>query len=106
MATVAELNMSSTTKRRDARILLFAIVGLGALLRVWALNAKSFWLDEIASVVIARMPGNSFWHWLWTANLPENVISVLDMALWDLQGRAFGVPIHKLLGGCRDRTRP
>lgn len=46
-----------------------------------------------------------FWHWLWTANLPENLLSVVDMALWDLQGRAFGVPVHKLLGGCRDKAK-
>ena len=46
-----------------------------------------------------------FWHWMWVANLPENLISVVDMALWDLQGRLFGVPVHKLLGGCRDRVK-
>lgn len=46
-----------------------------------------------------------FWHWMWVANLPENLISVVDMALWDLQGRAFGVPVHKLLGGCRERVK-
>ena len=46
-----------------------------------------------------------FWHWMWVANLPEHMISVLDMALWDLQGRLFGVPVHKLLGGCRDRVK-
>jgi len=45
------------------------------------------------------------WHWLWVANLPENLVSVIDMALWDLQARVFGVPIHKLLGGCRDRVK-
>lgn len=45
------------------------------------------------------------WHWLWVANLPENLLSVIDMALWDLQARVFGVPIHKLLGGCRDRVK-
>ncbi len=38
---------------------------LGATLRLIALGPKSFWLDEIASVVIARMPGNSFWWWVW-----------------------------------------
>lgn len=46
-----------------------------------------------------------FWHWLWVANVEENLISVLDMALWDLQARIFGVPVHKLLGGCRDRVK-
>ena len=67
--TAARMNaaeMQLVAKRRDTRILLWGIVALGALLRLWALGAKSFWLDEIASVVIARMPGNSFWHWLWT----------------------------------------
>ena len=46
-----------------------------------------------------------FWHWMWAAKLPENLLSCLDLALWDLQGRALGVPIHKLLGGCRDRVK-
>ncbi len=46
-----------------------------------------------------------FWHWLWVANVEENLISVLDMALWDLQARVFGVPVYKLLGGCRDKVK-
>lgn len=46
-----------------------------------------------------------FWHWMWVANLPENLISVVDMALWDLQARHFGVPLYKLLGGCRDKVK-
>jgi uncharacterized membrane protein len=58
--------MRLVAQRRDTRLMLWGIVALGALLRLRALSAKSFWLDEIASVVIARMPGNSFWHWLWT----------------------------------------
>ncbi|MDP6360901.1 MAG: enolase C-terminal domain-like protein [Planctomycetota bacterium] len=46
-----------------------------------------------------------FWHWMWVANIEENLISVLDMVLWDLQARTFGVPVHKLLGGCRERVK-
>ena len=46
-----------------------------------------------------------FWQWLWVANTKEHVLSVIDMALWDLQGRLFGVPVHKLLGGCRHRVK-
>jgi len=46
-----------------------------------------------------------FWHWMWVANIEENFISVLDMVLWDLQARTFGVPIYKLLGGCRDKVK-
>jgi mannosyltransferase len=44
---------------------MWGIVALGAVLRLIALGYKSFWLDEIASVVIVRMPGNSFWSWVW-----------------------------------------
>jgi L-alanine-DL-glutamate epimerase-like enolase superfamily enzyme len=46
-----------------------------------------------------------FWHWMWAAKVPENLLSAIDMALWDLQGRALGVPIHKLLGGCRGKVK-
>ncbi|MBC7234804.1 MAG: enolase [Chloroflexi bacterium] len=46
-----------------------------------------------------------FWHWMWVSKVPENILSVIDMALWDLQARMFGVPIHKLLGGCRERVK-
>jgi len=35
-----------------------------------------------------------------------SAISGIDIALWDLAGKAYGVPIYKLLGGaCRDRVR-
>src|SRR5271165_11958 len=56
---------SGAAGQRDTALMLWIIVALGAALRLIALGAKSFWLDEIASVVIARMPGNSFWWWLW-----------------------------------------
>ena len=46
-----------------------------------------------------------FWHWMWVSKTPENLLSVIDMALWDLQARAFGVPVYKLLGGCRDKVK-
>ena len=70
--------------------------------------------DEIAvltgrlrSMLVGQNPFDreKFWHWMWVANLPENLISVVDVALWDLQARMFGVPVHKLLGGCRSRVK-
>ena len=30
---------------------------------------------------------------------------MLDMALWDVQARAPGLPLYKLLGGCRDKVK-
>ena len=46
-----------------------------------------------------------FWKWMWVANIPEYVVGVVDMALWDLAGRAAGLPVDKLLGGARDRVK-
>jgi L-alanine-DL-glutamate epimerase-like enolase superfamily enzyme len=62
---------------------------------------------RIKSLIIGEDPFDRerFWHWLWVANIEENLISVLDMALWDLQARHFGVPVYKLLGGCRDKVK-
>src|SRR5690606_24363912 len=31
-------------------------------------------------------------------------LSALDMAMWDIKGKAFGVPVSKLVGGYRDRA--
>ncbi|MGZ4690633.1 MAG: enolase C-terminal domain-like protein [Acidimicrobiia bacterium] len=45
------------------------------------------------------------WQQLWAAKLPENVSSVIDLALWDLAGRVTGMPVHKLLGSAREKVK-
>ena len=45
------------------------------------------------------------WKWMWVANIQENVASVIDNCLWDLAGRAHNAPVHKLMGGARDRVK-
>ncbi len=62
---------------------------------------------RIKSLLVGRDPFDreKFWHWMWVANIQENLLSAVDCALWDLQARAMGVPIHKLLGGCRDKVK-
>jgi len=45
------------------------------------------------------------WKWLWVANVPENVQSVIDNALWDLAGQAFKTPVYKVMGGSRDKVK-
>jgi len=62
---------------------------------------------RIKSLLVGHDPFDreKFWHWLWVANHQENLISVVDLALWDLQARVFNVPLYKLLGGCRDKVK-
>src|ERR1022692_3629197 len=45
------------------------------------------------------------WQQLWMSKFPENVVSVIDLPLWDLAGRVTGLPVHKLLGGARDKVK-
>ena len=40
-----------------------------------------------------------------TRSVELRAVSAIDMALWDLMGKALGQPIHQLLGGlCRDKA--
>ncbi|MEW9518586.1 enolase C-terminal domain-like protein [Streptomyces tubercidicus] len=46
------------------------------------------------------------WHRLWELDrieeLPIYVLGLVDVALWDLAGKAAGLPVHTLLGTYRD----
>ena len=65
-SSVASDHASTTgMQRTGGSRLLWEIVAVGAVLRLIALGHKSFWLDEIASVVVARTPSSWFWPWLW-----------------------------------------
>src|SRR5262249_413546 len=56
-------------------------------------------------VVTERMRQTMFW--LGRGGSVEHTISGLDIALWDLWGKALGQPVSKLLGGnYRDRIKP
>lgn len=37
------------------------------------------------------------------AGLEQRAAAAIDVALWDIKGKATGQPVHKLLGGFRDR---
>ncbi len=70
-------------------------------------DQRAMLLGRARSLLIGEDPFDreKFWHWMWVSKTPENILSVIDNALWDLQGRAFGVPVHKLLGGCRKKVK-
>ena len=64
-------------------------------------------LGRLRSLLVGQDPFDRemIWKWLWVANIKENVASVIDNALWDLAGRALGVPVYKLMGGARDKVK-
>jgi len=69
---------------------------------------RAFIEHRIKPLLVGQDPfyREQFWQWFYTMNLfPENATSAVDMALWDLAGRVAGLPIHKLLGGCRQKVK-
>ena len=40
-----------------------------------------------------------------TATVSMNAMGALDVALWDIAGKAAGLPIYRVLGGYRDKIR-
>src|SRR6267154_3327345 len=70
----------------------------------------------LAQVVIGEDPFETekLWHKMYRANIYGgrrgvglHAISGIDMALWDIKGKALGLPVWKLLGGgFRKQLRP
>ncbi|HZB90254.1 MAG TPA: mandelate racemase/muconate lactonizing enzyme family protein [Stellaceae bacterium] len=65
---------------------------------------------SFAPVLVGADPemSEALWRQLWSGinfyghkGVSVFALSVVDMALWDLRGKALGRPIHRLLGGCR-----
>jgi galactonate dehydratase len=53
--------------------------------------------------VVRRMTGFSFWP---LGAIGLTAVSGIEQALWDIKGKALGVPVHQLLGGrVRDHVR-
>jgi L-alanine-DL-glutamate epimerase-like enolase superfamily enzyme len=69
-------------------------------------------LEHFKPLLIGQDPFNyrRIWQALWTPKLvgrrgiTTRFISAIDIALWDLMGKATGKSAHKLLGGFRDRV--
>jgi galactonate dehydratase len=67
--------------------------------KTWLVGQDPFRIEHLWRLMYngSRFPGGSIGH---------AAISGIEIALWDLKGRALGVPVYELLGGrCRDRVR-
>jgi L-alanine-DL-glutamate epimerase-like enolase superfamily enzyme len=93
-------------------------VGWGEAITMWpeaSLAAQTVIEQGLAPILIGRDPCDNaaLWQamkeqtwWYGNGGIASFAISALDMALWDLKGKALGLPLHQLLGGkLRDRLR-
>jgi galactonate dehydratase len=71
-------------------------------------------IDEHERFLVGQDPTRIEWLWQAMYRYPRwrggpvlnSAISAIEMALWDIKGKALGVPIYQLLGGAaRDRIR-
>ena len=80
---------------------------LGSAMRSAEFDAASF-IHYLKPMVIGEDPldRERLWHGLWSRNrnTTYRAIGAMDIALWDIGGKAANLPIHKLLGSYRDRV--
>jgi L-alanine-DL-glutamate epimerase-like enolase superfamily enzyme len=69
--------------------------------------------EEMAPLLVGRdpLPTERHWHDLLARLNPRaqtgawsSAVSAVDIALWDLKGKALGQPVWRLLGGARERV--
>ncbi|MEM3047423.1 MAG: enolase, partial [Candidatus Bathyarchaeia archaeon] len=64
--------------------------------------------ERVRALLVGENPldRERLWQWMYAhKGLSEGEIGVADMALWDLAGRLTKLPVHKLMGGCRERVK-
>ena len=100
MFTYTDVTLSVVEIETDA-----GIVGLG----LGGVNASL--LEQFKPLLVGQDPLNveRLWHALWVPKLvgrrgtETRTISSLDIALWDLVGKATGTSVHQMLGGYAER---
>lgn len=65
-------------------------------------------LQRLKPVVMGRNPLDigAIWQDLWARNrrVAVHSIAAVDVALWDIAGKVAGLPIHRLIGTCREKV--
>lgn len=82
-------------------------IGLGSGGEIWRAA-----IHRLGAELIGEDPIDveRLWHKMWIPKLTgrrglvTRAISSIDIGLWDIRGKAAGMPLYKLLGGFRDRV--
>ncbi|MBI3209949.1 MAG: galactonate dehydratase [Candidatus Solibacter usitatus] len=89
------------------------VTGWGEMLKDDA-KACAAGAQEVAHYLVGQDPCRVVYHWQAIHRgafyrggpIKSAIQSGIDMALWDIKGKVYGVPVYKLLGGpTRDRVR-
>ena len=90
------------------------IIGLGEPVLEGRAKTCATAVEEIAPYLVGKDPRRVVHHWQAIYRhafyrggpILTSVLSGIDQALWDIKGKALGVPVYELLGGpTRDRVR-
>ena len=89
------------------------ITGLGESGAWGFLEASQVAIEKFARYLVGKDPLRIEHHWQFMARYSHfrgaaimGAISAIDIALWDIAGKNFGVPVYQLLGGkTRDKAR-
>ncbi|CAG9000773.1 MAG: D-galactonate dehydratase [Candidatus Celerinatantimonas neptuna] len=89
------------------------IEGIGEMGAWGYLDACSGALEKFKTYLIGKNPFQIEHHWnymyrsmYFRGSVILSAISAVDIALWDILGKALGVPVYQLLGGqCRHKVR-
>lgn len=89
------------------------ITGIGEIGAWGYLDGTVGVLKKLEGYIIGQDPMRIEHHWqfmyrsmYFRGSIVMSAISAIDIALWDIKGKALGVPVYELLGGkCRDKVR-
>ena len=90
------------------------LVGWGEASLHGAIESVETAIREISPMLIGQDPAGpeQHWHrlynaWRWRGGAVfSTALAGLDIALWDLEGKRLGVPVHRLLGGAHRMSLP
>ncbi|MCI8887803.1 MAG: galactonate dehydratase [Hungatella sp.] len=89
------------------------ITGIGEVGAWGYLDGTAGVLKKLEGYIVGQDPMRIEHHWQYMyrsmyfrGSIIMSAISAIDIALWDIKGKAYQVPVYELLGGkCRDKVR-